>query len=141
MALFGKLFGKKEDKFDDLGLGDDSFSADLGKTPGTDTAMPGAAPGAEHMPGTGLEMPETKTDFGAAPSAQQAEPAYPDLSKPYTAAPAFPHENVDVYRLSKEIEVVSSKIDAVKAAIESIGQRLANLERIAEAEPEKRKHW
>lgn len=46
------------------------------------------------------------------------------------------------YMISKNIEVLSSKMDAIRAAIESINQRLANIERIAQSEhDDKGHHW
>lgn len=39
--------------------------------------------------------------------------------------------------VAKDIEIVSAKLDALKASLESINQRLAHLERIAEGETKK----
>ena len=47
-------------------------------------------------------------------------------------------ENPDIYRISKEIEVLSSKIDAIKAGIDSITQRLAHIEKGFDKEHERR---
>lgn len=43
----------------------------------------------------------------------------------------------DVETLSKNIEIISSKMDALKAMMESLSQRIANIEKIAMAEQEK----
>jgi len=43
--------------------------------------------------------------------------------------------------MGKDLEIISSKLDAIKAQIESINQRLANLERIAEGEQSTEKRW
>ncbi|HLD07334.1 MAG TPA: hypothetical protein VJC16_07445 [Candidatus Nanoarchaeia archaeon] len=45
------------------------------------------------------------------------------------------------YAVAKDIEVVSSKLDALRAGLESINQRLAHLERIAEGEQDTRRRW
>jgi hypothetical protein len=44
---------------------------------------------------------------------------------------------------AKDFELINAKLDAVKASIESINQRLANIERIASesSEPQKKKTW
>lgn len=42
----------------------------------------------------------------------------------------------DNYIVSKNLEVISSKIDALRAAIESLNQRVKNIERIAMREQE-----
>jgi len=43
------------------------------------------------------------------------------------------------YAVAKDIEIVSSKLDALRASLESINQRLAHLERIAEGDQPERK--
>jgi len=43
----------------------------------------------------------------------------------------------EVETLSKNIEIISSKMDALKAMMESLSQRIANIEKIAQAEQEK----
>jgi hypothetical protein len=50
------------------------------------------------------------------------------------------------YAAEKNLEVISSKLDALKAGMESINQRLANIERIAQGEQEhqmqrRRNYW
>lgn len=58
---------------------------------------------------------------------------------PNTYAPNRPAEpNNDL--VNKNIEIISYKIDALKASIESINQRLANIEAIAKGEQEKPKY-
>lgn len=135
MGFFGKLkFWKKEDTFSDLGLGDESMGLAADKP----EAFPGGPElGAEPKPGLepGAE-PKSSSDLG-----QSSTETFPDLSKPYTTTQAPSTENLDIYKVVKEIEVVSSKLDALRAAVESINQRLANLERIAEGEPRKRRSW
>ena len=44
-------------------------------------------------------------------------------------APMDSFQSTRAYAAAKEVEVVSAKLDAVKAALESINQRLANIER------------
>lgn len=43
--------------------------------------------------------------------------------------------------ISKDFEILSAKLDAVKASLESINQRLANLERIASESEKKKRTW
>lgn len=40
----------------------------------------------------------------------------------------------DLYKIHKEIEIISSKIDALRAGVESISQRLGYIEKLAQAE-------
>lgn len=54
-------------------------------------------------------------------------------------------QSAQSYGASKDFEVISAKLDALRAAVESISQRLANLERIARGEQEvqdyRRRQW
>ena len=105
MGLFDKIFGKKDAN---LGLNDLDKSLGLGTAP----------PGADSNLGLGLSQPggmspypnPSPFDPGSMPSAMQDQQAY---------------------TLSKEMEIISIKLDAIKVAIESMSQRLANLERMA----------
>ena len=61
-----------------------------------------------------------------------------------TPSTGVPVQSQDQVLLNKNIEIISSKIDALRATLESIGHRLANLERLAQQEPENRndyRHW
>ena len=39
--------------------------------------------------------------------------------------------------MNKNMEIISSKIDALQASIENIGQRISNIERIAQLEQQR----
>ena len=53
-----------------------------------------------------------------------------------------PSQNTGDYMVSKNIEILSSKMDALRVGIESINQRLAHLERIAASgEHEQKRGW
>lgn len=113
MGLFGKLFGKKDD---DLGL------AELDKS--------------LNMP-TGLNTGQANNNLGLGNSPQYGMPGqnpYPS-SSPFdpSAMQQGPQmssfQDQNVFAISKELEVISIKLDAIKVAIESLSQRLANVER------------
>ena len=125
MGFFSKLaFWKKSDSLDDLGkdLGlDKDLGMDFGAGPSPDLGM-------------GL-------DTGMQP--QQAFQRYPSFQQPnFQAQPAVqqPFQN-DNYINSKNLEVISSKLDALRASLESINQRLANIEAIARGEQEQRRRY
>src|SRR3989338_11259767 len=124
MAFFSKLaFWKRRDDFSDLGkdLGlDKDLGMDLGPSP--DLGM--------GMDTTG-QQPYQKYPSFQAQSNFQTQPAFP-------SQPAFqqtPYPNDDFIN-SKNLEVISSKLDALRASLESISQRLANIEAIARGEQE-----
>ena len=123
MGFFDKIaFWKKKDSLDDLGkdLGlDKELGLDMGAGPSPDLGM-----GIEPMP-----------------QGQQAYQKYPSFQQPqasFQAQPAFqqPSMSNDSYIASKNLEVISSKLDALRATMESINQRLANIEAIARGEQE-----
>ena len=124
MAFFDKLaFWKKKDDLGDLGK-DLGMDKDLGL--GMDT---GPSPDL----GMGLDMPQPQ---------QQPFQKYPSFQQPsFQSQPAFqpvqqPTYQGDNYINSKNLEVISSKLDALRATLESINQRLANIEAIARGEQE-----
>ena len=134
MGILDKLmFWKKEDEFADIGLGDkenlpfgDQFGTPpgganppgLGSTPGMDQG--GMAPGSSPA---GSTPPQPSMPSFGAPSPQPQ----------YSPQPSYnPQQDLE----SKNLEVISSKLDAIRASIESLNQRLANLEAIARGEEE-----
>ena len=122
MSILGKLmFWKKKDEFSDIGLGDKenlAFGNDFGQ-PGLDQGL-GQAP-TQPTPG----LPPT-------PSV----PSQPALPPTQFQAPRYETPQQDMN--SKNLEIISSKLDALRASIDSLNQRLANIETIARGEEEKR---
>ena len=125
MAFFDKLaFWKKKDDLDDLGK-------DLGldKDMGLDFTSTGPSPDL----GMGLEQ-TPQQPLQKYPSFQQqpnfqAQPVF--QPQPMLQQPSYSSDMA-----SKNLEVISSKLDALRATMESINQRLANIEAIARGEQE-----
>lgn len=114
-----------ESGFEQLGLGKEQ---DL--TKGAEPGLPGLEPGYGGGPG----MPQGP---GAQPM-QRQQFQQPAQQQPYGAPiqPMQPAPGAAV--MSKDIEIVSSKLDALKATLDGINQRLANLERLAQ---DNKKRW
>ena len=120
MGFFGKLaFWKKKDDLGDLGKDldlDRDFRMDAGAGPSPDLGM----------------------DLQPSPQTQPYQ-KYPSFQQPlFQQQPAYqqPSYQNDPYIASKNLEVISSKLDALRASLESINQRLANIEAIARGEQE-----
>jgi hypothetical protein len=112
MGLFGKLFGKKDD-----GLGLSELDKSLNMPTGLPSSgMPPGAGGAENNFGMGLPQ-------------QQNMGSYPNPAPFESNSNPNSFQDQQSFAISKEIEVISIKLDAIKVAIESISQRLASLER------------
>ena len=128
MGFFNKIaFWKKKDDLDDLGkdLGlDKELGLEMGSGPSPDLGM-------------GLEPASTQQAFNKYPSFQQ-----PNF-QPQQAFQQPSYTSDSNYIASKNLEVISSKLDALRASLESINQRLANIEAIARGEQEdmKRKRY
>ena len=125
MGFLGKLaFWKKKDDLADLGK-DLGLDKELGL--GMDTG-----PSADL--GMGLEAQQQQQPFQKYPSFQQNnfQPSF----QPQPAFQASQQPSSDSYIASKNLEVISSKLDALRATMESINQRLANIEAIARGEQE-----
>ncbi len=131
MGILGKFaFWKKKDDFGDLGK-----DLDLGKDFGMDQ---GPSPDL----GMGLE-PLPQQPYQKYPSMQpqpgfsaQSFPAQQPYQNSYPSSPSFAGSSNDSYIASKNLEIISSKLDALKASMDSLNQRVANIEAIARGEQE-----
>ena len=149
MGILDKvMFWKKSDNLDDLGLGGRdnlAFGNDLGVGPGATPGMPGATPG---MPGATPGMPGAAPPGGLGPDPGMGQglgqqppaqsmppgPSMPSFTPPSPPQPSYPSPQQEVE--TKSLEVISSKLVAIRASIESLSQRMANLEAIARGEEE-----
>ena len=103
MGFLDKIFGKKDA---DLGL------KDLDKSLGLGPGSPGS--------------PDANLNLGLP---QQGMSPYPNPSPFDPGSMPSAMQDQQAYTLSKEMEIISIKLDAIKVAIESLSQRLASLER------------
>jgi hypothetical protein len=96
----------------------------MGGMPGAGTGMPGGMPGAAQYPAQ---------QFGGFGMAQQS----PQMES-FQSNQAYQQS----YAAGKEIEVVSAKLDAIRAALETLNQRLASIERYIQTEQDfKKRGW
>ncbi len=119
--------------------------------------------GAEQQPSFGQNPQSTQPFDQQSASPSFGQPSYPPKQQPFSqqqqsfgqqpsfssqsfsqpaySAPSYapPQQNGADYINSKSLEVISSKIDALRAAIESMNARLANIERIAGQEEDNRR--
>lgn len=124
MGLFGKLaFWKKKDE-----LADFDKELGLGPTPGADMGLGMGSDFGAGM-GHGFEQPPMQQP------PQQFQPSF----QPQTLAQPPPQPR---YERDYMMEAISSKLDALRASLDNINQRLASLEAMArgEQETEKRRH-
>ena len=128
MGILDKvMFWRKRDDFSDLGLNEKQPFGNDNLAFGNDFGM-GSGMG---QPGMGQSQ-----GFGQQPSPNMgfSQPAYPQPSYPsYQPSRYEPQQDM----ASKNLEIISSKLDALRASIESLNQRLANLEAIARGEEDK----
>ena len=130
LGFFDKLtFWKKKDDFGDLGK-----DLGMGKDLGLD--MQGPSPDL----GMGLEPIQSQQPFQKYPSfPPQQNFQAPNFQSPPAFQPSYPPASNDSYIASKNLEVISSKLDALKASIDSLNQRVANIEAIARGEQEEQR--
>jgi len=125
MGFLGKLmFWKKGDEFAEIGLGDKGINPKMDLGLGQDLG-----PGATIEQGFGLQP---------SPGTPPQQPIQPSFNPPNMSAPNPPPMQSQDYAISKDLEVVSSKLDALRASLDSINQRLASLESIARGEEDDR---
>ena len=125
MGFLDKLtFWKKKDEFGDIGLGD--RGPGLGPDPAAPDLGMGPSPGGTESPDLNLGLPQQPPM--QQPSFQQPQPSLqPQFQQP---------SQQQGFTAEKDFEIISSKLDALRAALDSINQRLANLEAIARGEEE-----
>ena len=124
MSFFNKLaFWKKKDDFADLGK-----DLDFGKDMGLDA---GQGP----SPDLGMGLEQTP-QFPQQPRYQSFQPTQNFQAPSFQPQPYPQPVSNDNYIASKNLEVISSKLDALKASIDSLSQRVANIEAIARGEQE-----
>lgn len=156
MGVMDKLaFWKKKDDFDfgkdlggDLGLGD--LGSDLGKSPhhaATTPPDPGLGPSTHHpahqahgLNSHDLGMPEDTGLGGLGKTAPPSSNPVP-MQQPFGSPPIQPQQPTEKDYAKDKFELVSAKLDSIRYTLESINQRLTNLERMAYGEHEKKKGW
>jgi len=89
-------------------------------------------PGEEAMPKFEEEAPRPEW---RPPEELEIKPTAPPLGAQPQVPAYAPSQDI----IAKDLEVLSAKLDALRASIESMNQRLANLERIAEES--KKRTW
>jgi len=131
MGFFSKLtFWKhEEEKVPELpGFGGAEASTDLTSGLGKDTT----GLGEPNIPETPAKPFEQDVNYQNITPAPGTPPPPPESHQ----APQMPQQDI----ASKNMEIISSKMDYLKASLENINQRLANLEAIARGEEQKPKY-
>jgi hypothetical protein len=118
MGIFSKLkFWKKEDEFDFDALASKEMAKDF--------------PSMEQQPSTppiGEKSPFEELDRRSDPFASQPESIAPSLAPQSTQQPGN----------KRDMELMNSKLDTIKALLQSLDQRLANLEKGSGSQDRKR---
>lgn len=156
MGVLDKLaFWKKKDDFDlgadfgaDLGLGPGpnmGLGQNMGQGMGQDFGMPPSPRGMQ--PNTGLDqnmnlgMPDDTGFSNLGQSQYSQPPGRPvPMQQPFGTPMQPPQPTQSDFRNDK-FEVISAKLDSIRYTLDSINQRLANLERVAYGENNKKRGW
>jgi len=123
MGLFGKLAFWKKDDLDFDRLAQKDLDLGMGK---------GGAPIQDDL---GLEE---KSPFGDK-STDFEQPSSPFTPRTPAASPLYQTQTARTP--DRDLELISSKLDTVKAILTSMDQRIANLERAAGVEKNKERLW
>lgn len=129
-----KFWGKKKEP----GL---EKAPEFGKAPdfgkGEDIKLPEFGKSALDVPPEEFGKPIETTQYGKPPFPEH------EMTGLRESAPNVPRgmqqQPWQGFRESSEMQVISAKLDALKASLDSINQRLANLERIAQGEQPQRR--
>ena len=129
MSFFSRILPWR--RKDELGLKDNIALGGFGQPDNQNTGF-GGPQFASPFPGGlgGLPQPFPGQQFGGMP--QQGQPEAFESNRAYERS----------YAAGKEIEVVSAKLDSIKAALETLNQRLASIERYMQGDQEfKKRGW
>ncbi len=126
-GLGGESFGNESDAFNKQGMGRDlGFGSDVGQ-------QGFGAQGFGSFP---------KQSGGYDPGFNQPPGQPVPMQQPFGGMAHQQPQQAQVELYGKDLEVVSAKLDSIRYTLESINQRLANIERIAHGETEdKRRNW
>lgn len=128
MGMLDKLKFWKKDEFSSLGLGDDDFGM---KDTGEDNMF-----GEEPRPSMQGDLNRMNERPAQMPPMEPEEPKF-EMPK-YEEVQRPVRQEMPMYAQNKDMEIISAKLDYIRASLESINTRLANLERIARGEYERR---
>jgi hypothetical protein len=148
MSIFGKLaFWKKEGDAlgPDLGLGESQpgqgfdqdlgIGGDIGKSPELGLGETGQEPGGFGDPHdqSAIQQPSLSKELVSGAGMRESS-----INVPGAAREGKPGE----VGVGKDVELISSKMDAIRAEVQTINQRLANIERMIEGQGERqRRSW
>ena len=130
MGFLNKImFWKRDDEFNFDDIANKEMS-----TPGMDTqGMPAQDDlGLDHKP-AGLDEKSPFDDFSHS-SANRQPSAFPGMDEPAPPRSVPPAVSMGGNR---DLELISSKLDTLKAMLASMEQRIANIEKSTGAEPKK----
>lgn len=119
MGLFDKLFHRRDSDLDF----DQIAQKELG------SSFPETQPDLLNTPPPGFEDEKSAFDMPQSPSPAR----FPGATPPRTASPSF--TPVSSENLGRDLELINSKLDTIKALIASLDQRLANVERTTGSPP------
>lgn len=133
MGVFSKLaFWKRDSDF--AKMDKDPFGG--GKDPFAGIGAPGGMPG---TPGADMSMPGAGAD-PFAPAGFPQQPAFSPSSfsqqQSFAAQPAQQSYAYVPPQSGSDLQVISAKLDAIRATLDSLNQRVANIERLAYGEQE-----
>jgi hypothetical protein len=132
MGIFNKLaFWKKDDDLDFDRMADHSLG-DLGQP-----AEDGLATDNPNLSSTDSFGQEPTSQSSAFPSST-SEPAMPTAPEPMPESKVPAQQDYPLP--NRELELISSKLDTIKAILTSLDQRTANLETVAGVEKQKEEH-
>ena len=138
MSIFSRLLPWK--RKDELGLKDNMALGGFGQAGGQDMGFGG--------PGFNSPFPGGPVGPGMPPSqlGQQQFGGMGSMGGMMQNQPVEAFDNNRAYERSyaagKDIEVVSAKLDAIKAALETLNQRLASIERYIQTDQDfKKRGW
>jgi len=86
-------------------------------------------------------FPEETLSSPSLPSSTQSMPASGGGYNPRGSAPTYPQRQTEPISGNRDIELINSKLDTLRAMLNNIDQRLANIERSSSPQQPKQRLW
>ena len=135
--MFDSLkFWKKNDDMADLSDIKLDMGSEMSAQPDMGAGQPPQDPFSQQQQTPGFNQQQPQPEFGSQPPQQNFD-VQPVQGTTNFAGGAGGGD------MQKDLEIISAKLDALKSSLESINQRLSNIERLAQQgeKPQQKKTW
>ena len=86
-------------------------------------------------------FPEENISSPSLPSSTQSMPISSGGYNPRSSSPSYPQRQIEPISGNQDLELINSKLDTIRAMLNNLDQRLANIERSSFPQQSKQRLW